>query len=680
MRRWNGSLHGFREGMEKVKAWMAKMTVSGSNRLFWRRMNHFLPCLVLLMLCIAADAQTATQKNVLARFQTRADGTNLVEATGTVLSRPSGLVFDAAGNLYIADRGDNQIIEVSPVGLVTTVAGTGEQGYSGDNGAATMAQLDSPSGVAVDAAGSLYIADTHNNRIRKVTSGIITTIAGTGVAGFSGDSSAATSATLNLPSAIAVDAGGNLYIADTNNHRIRKVSGTTIATVAGDGEQLYLIDGVLATQAGLDSPSGIAVDALGNLYIGDTHNQRIRKVTQTSGLISTLAGNGTKSFSGDGGIASSAALATPRGVTAAADGSIYLADSDNQRIRNISASGTISTAAGDGEQGFSGDTGPANQAVLDTPHAVAAFSSGVVAIADTNNQRVRMIFNGSINTAVGLGNNGSVALVLSGVSPVVTGNGSLTATLLNGASTATGTVTFLDVTSAASKIGTASLSNNTATVNLGSESAGTHRFVATYAGDALNPAVSSGIFLVVVNPAPVPNNFSIAATTATQNVIPGGSANYLFTLTPQSGTFGSGVTLAIAGLPSGATASFAPASIAAGASGAVSTTLMVQTAKLAASLNNSSHSFPMPLMLCLLSLPFLSGRRTRGKMRAIALANPVLLLLLLVGAATLSGCGSGIGFFAQPQKSYTLTVTATSAAAAANPSVSQSTTVTLIVQ
>jgi sugar lactone lactonase YvrE len=373
MRRWNGSLHGFREGMEKVKAWMAKMTVSGSNRLFWRRMNHFLPCLVLLMLCIAADAQTATQKNVLARFQTRADGTNLVEATGTVLSRPSGLVFDAAGNLYIADRGDNQIIEVSPVGLVTTVAGTGEQGYSGDNGAATMAQLDSPSGVAVDAAGSLYIADTHNNRIRKVTSGIITTIAGTGVAGFSGDSSAATSATLNLPSAIAVDAGGNLYIADTNNHRIRKVSGTTIATVAGDGEQLYLIDGVLATQAGLDSPSGIAVDALGNLYIGDTHNQRIRKVTQTSGLISTLAGNGTKSFSGDGGIASSAALATPRGVTAAADGSIYLADSDNQRIRNISASGTISTAAGDGEQGFSGDTGPANQAVLDTPHAVAAF-------------------------------------------------------------------------------------------------------------------------------------------------------------------------------------------------------------------------------------------------------------------------------------------------------------------
>jgi sugar lactone lactonase YvrE len=680
MRRWNGSHHVFSEGMKKVKAWMTKMTVPGSNRLFWRKMKHFLPCLVLLMPCIAASAQTAAQKNVLARFQSRADGTNLVEATGTVLSRPSGLVFDAAGNLYIADTGDNQIIEVSPVGVVNTIAGTGEQGYSGDNGAATSALLDTPSGVAVDAAGNLYIADTHNNRIRKVASGIITTIVGTGVAGFSDDSGAATSATLNLPTAIAVDATGNLYIADTNNHRIRKVSGTTITTVAGDGEQLYLNDGVLATQTGLDSPGGIAVDALGNLYIGDTHNQRIRKVTQSSGLISTLAGNGTKSFSGDGGEAGSATLATPRGVSTAADGSIYLADSDNQRIRNISASGTITTTAGDGEQGFLGDTGPASQAVLDTPHAVAAFSSGVVAVADTNNQRVRMIFDNSINTVVGRGNNGSVALTLSGASPVVTGNGSLTATLLNGASTATGTVTFLDVTSTATKIGTASLSNNTATINLGSESAGTHRFVATYAGDALNPAVSSGIFVVVVNPAPVPNNFSIAAITGTQNVIPGNPANYLFTLTPQSGAFGSGVTLAITGLPSGATASFAPASIAAGTSGAVSTTLTVQTAKLAASLDTSSHSFSMPLTLCLLFLPFLSGRRTRSRMRAIALANSVLLLLLLAGAATLSGCGSGSGFFAQPQKSYTLTVTATSAAAGASPAVSQSTTVTLIVQ
>jgi sugar lactone lactonase YvrE len=352
------------------------------------------------------------------------------------------VTFDAAGNLYIADAGDNQILEVSPVGVITTVAGTGEQGYSGDNGAVTSAVLDSPAGVAVDALGNAYIADTHNNCIRNVASGIITTIAGTGMAGFSGDSGAAASATLNLPTAVAVDTEGNLYIADTNNHRIRKVSGTTITTVAGDGEQLYPNDGVPATQTGLDSPSGIAVDAAGNLYIGDTHNQRVRKVTQSSGLIYTIAGNGTKSFAGDGGMVVSAELATPRGVAVATDGAIYVADSDNQRIRNVSASGAIATAAGDGEQGFLGDTRPANQAVFDTPRAVVTGSAGIVAIADTNNQRVRDILNSNINTVVGLGNTGSEALGLSGAFPVVTGNGSLTATLVDGASTATGTVAF----------------------------------------------------------------------------------------------------------------------------------------------------------------------------------------------------------------------------------------------
>ncbi len=169
--------------------------------------------------------------------------------------RPSGVAFDAAGNLYIADTDDNLILQVSPVGILSTVAGTGEQGYSGDNGSAKSAVLDSPAGVAVDAAGNIYIADTHNHRIRKVASGTITTIAGTGAAGFSGDGGAAASAVLNLPTAIAVDTAGNLYIADTNNHRIRKISGTTITTVAGDGEQLYLNDGVAATQTGSIRPA-----------------------------------------------------------------------------------------------------------------------------------------------------------------------------------------------------------------------------------------------------------------------------------------------------------------------------------------------------------------------------------------------------------------------------------------
>jgi sugar lactone lactonase YvrE len=659
---------------------MAKKMVSRSQRLFWLRMTRSSPYMALLMLCATAFAQTAAQKNALARLQPRADGPSLAEATGTALSRPAGVAFDAAGNLYIADTGDNLVLEVSPVGVLSTVAGTGEQGYSGDNGPAIAAVLDSPAGIAVDTAGNVYIADTHNNRIRKVISGTITTIAGTGAAGFSGDGGAATSATLNLPTAVAVDAAGNLYIADTNNHRIRKITGTAITTVAGDGEQLYLNDGVAPTQTGLDSPSGIAVDAAGNLYIGDTRNQRVRKVTLSSGLISTVAGNGTKSFAGDGGVATSAGLATPRGVAAAADGSIYFADSDNNRIRNVNVSGTISTAAGDGAQGFSGDTGPANLAMLDTPHAVATSSAGTVAISDTNNQRIRTILNANLNTVVGLGNAGTETLVLSGASPIVVGSGSLTGTLLNGPATATGSVTFLDVTSAVSTVGTASLLNNAATISLAGVTAGTHLFAANYSGDALNPATTSGVFIVVVTRAQVPNNFSIAAVTSTQNVVPGGIANYQFTLTPQSGTFVSGVTLTVAGLPSGTTASFAPASIAAGASGAASSALMIQTARQTASLGSSSKPLSMPFALSLLSLPFILGQRTRKKIRTLSLSGNILgLLLLLAGAAALSGCGSG-GFFTQPQKSYALTVTATSAAVGSSPAVSQSTTVTLIVQ
>lgn len=633
--------------------------------------------MALLMFSTAAFTQTSAQKSALARLQPRADGATLVEATGTVLMRPAGVAFDAAGNLYIADTDDNLILQVSQVGILSTVAGTGEQGYSGDNGSAKSAVLDSPAGVAVDAAGNIYIADTHNNRIRKVTSGTITTIAGTGAAGFSGDGGAAASALLNLPTALAVDTAGNLYIADTNNHRIRKISGTVITTVAGDGEQLYLNDGVAATHTGLDSPSGIAVDAAGNLYIADTLNQRVRKVTLSSGLISTVAGNGTKSFAGDGGFATSASLARPRGLAAAADGSIYFADSDNHRIRNINSFGTISTVAGNGTQGFSGDTGPANLGMLDTPHAVA-ISSGTAAIADTNNQRVREILNSYINTVAGLGNSGTVALVLSGASPIVTGSGSLTATLINGASIATGSVTFLDESTGVT-FGTAPLRNNVATISLAGIAAGTHRFAASYSDETHNPAVTSGVFVIVATPVQVPNDFSITAATATQIVLPGTTASYHFTLTPQSGTFVSGVTLTVAGLPSGATASFAPASIAAGSSGAVSSALTIQTPKQKPSLSSSSKPLSMPFAFSLLSLPVFFSRRTRKKMSAIALSSRILCLILLAGAAALSGCGSG-GFFAQPQKSYTLTVTATSPAIGSSAAVSKSTNVTLTVQ
>jgi sugar lactone lactonase YvrE len=316
-------------------------------------------------------------------------------ATSATLATPSAVAYDSAGNLYIADANNHVIREVAKAtGIITTIAGTGTEGFSGDNGPATSAQLDTPTGVAVDATGNIYIADSHNQRIREVAkaTGIITTIAGTGTAGFSGDGGPAASAQLSLPSGIAVDATGNIYIADTNNQRIREVVGTSITTIAGTGEQSYTGDNGPATSATLDSPTGIAVDASGNIYIADRHNQRIREVAQTTGAITTIAGTGTiafgGSFSGDGSSANAATLSNPTSVSIDARGNIYIADTNNQRIRQI-ASGTIGTIAGTGEQNSTGDNGPASAATLDTPRAVTSDASGNIYVADTNNQRVR---------------------------------------------------------------------------------------------------------------------------------------------------------------------------------------------------------------------------------------------------------------------------------------------------
>src|ERR1017187_2403392 len=282
-------------------------------------------------------------------------------ATSAQLSGPAGVATDATGNLFVADWSNCRIRKVASSGIITTVAGTGACGFGGDGRLATAAYLHSPGGVAVDAVGNLFVADTYNNRIREVSaSGIITTVAGGGAYnGCGGDGGPATAASLGFPNGVAVDAFGNLFIADTSNSRIRKVSaGGIITTVAGTGTAGFSGDGGLAMAAQMSSPAGVLVDAAGNLFIADAGNQRIRKVS-AGGIITTVAGTGTAGFSGDGGPATDAQLSVPYGVAVDAFGNLFIADTGNQRIRTVSASAIIATIAGTGIQGSSGDGGPA---------------------------------------------------------------------------------------------------------------------------------------------------------------------------------------------------------------------------------------------------------------------------------------------------------------------------------
>ncbi len=333
-------------------------------------------------------------------------------ATGASLYLPFGIAVDGAGNLYIADTENSVIRMVTATGLIGTVVGGGSAGYVGDGGVATGADLNFPQAIAVDGGGNLYIADTDNSVVRKVSAatGVISTVAGNGSYGYAGDGEAATSAELNEPQAIAVDGGGNLYIADTNNRVIRKVAAATgiISTVAGTGSYGYSGDGGPATSAGLSDPYGIAVDAAGNLYIADTYNEVIRKVTIATGVISTVAGNGSGGYAGDGGPATSAELSSPEGIAVDGAGNLYIADTYNSVIRKVTAAtGVISTVAGNGNFGYSGDSGPATSAELSNPDGVAVDAGGNLYIADTNNLVIRRVTpTGVISTVVGNGNYG----------------------------------------------------------------------------------------------------------------------------------------------------------------------------------------------------------------------------------------------------------------------------------
>jgi hypothetical protein len=411
----------------------------------------------------------------------------------TPLRLPSAIVYDAQGDLYIAETGNHVVRLITAAGALSTVAGNGTQGFAGDGGLASLAELDSPSGVALDAAGNLYIADSHNQRVRRVDAvlGTIATVAGNGSAGAAGDGGLATGASLRLPAAVAVDSAGDLLIADSGNQRIRRVDAVTgiITTVAGNSTQGLSGDGGLATAAQIDSPAGLAFDAVGNLYVADSHNRRVRRIDRASRIVTTVAAS---------------TLTLPRGVAVDAQGNLYVADVAAQTIRRVeAASGATTAVAGLGTQGFAGDGQAAVAAEIDSPRGVALSPAGLVTLADGANQRVRQVdAAGIIHTIGGLGSTASGTLTLSGAATDVYGTGSVTATLVSSA--ASGSVTFYDAGSGTPvALATLVLGNNVAELSTSHLATGSHTIAAVYSGDATHAAASSAALGLVVTPASV---------------------------------------------------------------------------------------------------------------------------------------------------------------------------------
>jgi sugar lactone lactonase YvrE len=334
-------------------------------------------------------------------------------ATNAELSNPRGVAVDASGNLYIADAINNRVREVAvSTGKIKTIVGggsgcTGQTDSIGDGCAAISAELNFPVSVALDGAGNLYVVDQLNQRVREVaaSTGVITTVAGIGTAGYSGDGSLAISAELSSPTGLAVTAAGDLYIADSVNARVRKVTASSglISTVAGNGTPGYSGNNGAATSAQLNNPAGVALDSSGNLYIADFANAVVRKVTVSTGVITTVAGNAIQGFSGDNGAAISAQLNDPTAMTLDASGNLFIADAGNDRVRIVTASnGVITTVVGGGTSGSVCSTGQtetdtvgdgctATAAELNNPAGLALDSSGSLYIADVANNRIRKV-------------------------------------------------------------------------------------------------------------------------------------------------------------------------------------------------------------------------------------------------------------------------------------------------
>ena len=351
---------------------------------------------LLAALFVAAATLTPLSAQTISTLA--GDGTQSYSGDGSTptsarLNLPSAVWGDTTGVLYIADTGNSRIRRISVNrDTITTYAGSGTAGFSGDAAAATSATINAPAGVFVDSVGVLYIADTGNHRVRSITAaGIISTIAGKDSSGFSGDGGLATTAKLNAPTAVFAR-GGFVYIADTGNNRIRRISSAgIISTIAGkDTTAGLFLDDTTATVATLKAPRGLYVDRSNNVYIADTDHHRIRKLTATDSTLTTLAGNGSPGFSGDGDLPTNARLAFPTSVVVDTFGTVYIADRFNHRIRRVNPSGNITTIAGRGSVAFSGDAAAANRAELASPSGLY-LSADTLFFADQGNQRLRKI-------------------------------------------------------------------------------------------------------------------------------------------------------------------------------------------------------------------------------------------------------------------------------------------------
>ena len=455
------------------------------------------------------------------------------QTSATPLILPGGLAYDVVGNLYFAETGRHVVRRLTPGGVLTVVAGTGVQGFAGDGGAAKAALLDSPAAVALDAAGDLFIADTHNRRIRRVdaVTGVITTVA-----------------LARMPVALAFDPGGDLVFADAAAHQIVRVpqeSGTQVV-LAGSGVQGLSGDQGLALAAAIDSPYGLAFDGAGDLYFSDTHNHRVRRVDAGSGVISTAV--------------PATQLDLPRGLTVDAVGNLYIVDAGNHRIRRVDGvTGEVTVVAGTGTEAFLGDGSAATAGALDGPRAVALSPAGLPTFADSGNNRLRQVDGvGNLSTIAGVG---AITAAPAEVRTVTTleqtsSQAMMAQVVASGTGTPTGTVTLLDANAA---VGSATLSGTgVATFSTAALTTGSHTLVSSYAGSAGFLPSSSAPLVVTIGSA-VAADFTLASSGSSAVTVLGGTpASFGFVVTPTGGALSSQVVLSVSGLPTGATASFSP--------------------------------------------------------------------------------------------------------------------------